>query len=536
MSEQVNDNDQHKGAGYKSPFKEGENNAGFATPLFLGSLKEQHEAIMETAVVFVQLRQMKMDKEEGKGVPDQIINSLEVKYQELKEKYFSDVNEDELEQTLGNYFTFIQRGERTLRRQDNLDLLNAERFSNQIQREAGVMSLIEPVPVKNTRNKTSIRDRMRRSLLKASSSADEFIITLMNSRILLRVKVPTPWELASLINNISVSLQRTQFGGRIRISSLHLERALIIRTIMNWVLSRCTYWSVSDIVESEELLTVIKREDADIIATAILAIAAPKGVSYRLTCLAESCQDSRNILVDPAELVVFDDIRYPEAYWNQMLETINTGKKYTREELWKSTVPYRDVDMTDIDSKVVSPTGDIVLDIDSPYLSEYFTCFDHAANLVNKEIRELASQFPNANEFSEKRKELISSLRMIDYLQYFKSMTNKADPLNPDEKDEIILRSEDPGEFNQGLIDMFNEDEEFYTEALTKVLKVIPRFSYTFVGIADDQCPKCKQHHPQKEIRTGFTPIDPILNFFDQARMLIALRREIGALQEEILS
>ncbi|WNV45855.1 hypothetical protein [Aeromonas phage AerS_266] len=536
MSEQIKDNSQHKGAGYKTPFKEGESNPGFATPLFLGSLKEQHDAIMQTAIIFVQLRQMKMDKEQGKGVPDQILNSLEVKYAELKEKHFQNVDQEELEETLANYFTFIQRGERTLRRDDNLDLLDPERFSNQIQRDNTVMSLIEPVPVKNNRNKTSIRDRMRRSLLKASSSADEFIIVLMNSRILLRVKVPTPWELASLINKISVSLQRTQFGGRIRISSLHLERALIIRTIMDWVLSRCTYWSVSDIVESEELLTVIKREDADIIATSILAIGAPKGISYRLTCLADKCQYSRNILVDAAELAVFDDIRYPEAYMVQMLETINTGKKYTREELLSSTVPYRDVDLSDIDARVVSHDGGIVLEIDSPYLSEYFMCFDRAAELINKEIRELAAQFPNANEFGEKRKELIGSMRMIDYLQYFKSMTNKADPLNPDEKDEIILRSEDPGEFNQGLIDMFNEDEEFYTLALTKVLKLVPRFSYTFIGIPDDECPKCKERHPQKEIRNGFTPIDPILNFFDQARMLIAIRREIGALQEEILS
>lgn len=545
MSEQEQPNEQpipeikavQKGGGYRSPILNSEDTplGEYTTPIFLGSLDSQHKAIFETAVVFAELRQMRQDNAAERGVSSQMLNSLEVKYDELREKHFPGIDEKELGITLANYFNFIQRGERTLRRDENRDLLDAGRFSNVFDRPAGPAGVIEKTTVKTVKDK-GIRDRMRRSVLKAMGACDSITVTLPNSRIVLRIPVPTPWEMASLFNKISTALNYNQFGGRIRVSSLHLERAMITRTIVMWVLERANYWSVKDILEAEELLEVIQREDADLIATAILTSAAPKGLSYRLHCLADKCNYVEDKLIDPANLVVFDDIRYPQVYMDQVLEMLNTGKKFTKQELKETRVPYVDVNGEVLDDKIVAVGGEIEFKIGSPYLSDYFTCFDHAANLLNKEIRDLATQFPNAKEFAEKRKELMSSMRMIDYLQYFESMTLKADPLNEEEKDEVISRSENPGEFNQGLIDIFNNDEVLYGEALTKVLTIVPRMSYSFVGIADDTCPKCKEKHPHTEIRNGFTPIDPILNFFDQARMLIMVRRDMGVYQEEVLS
>ena len=85
---------------------------------------------------------------------------------------------------------------------------------------------------------------------------------------------------------------------------------------------------------------------------------------------------------------------------------------------------------------------------------------------------------------------------------------------------------------------MFNSDDNLLRDALDKVIKSVPKLTYVYIGIPDDHCPKCKTRANDviKEINGGFTPIDPILNFFDHTRMLIAMRRDLVTLQEEILS
>ena len=509
-----------------------------ALPLFLGSLRTQHQAIMETALVFMRLKQLVQTAKAGDGVPEGAINSMEVKYKELVEKNFAGIPEKDLEECLTNYFIFTERGDKVLKQERYQDVIDASRFVNSVPHKTGQIGLIHP-PKTNTVDKSdSVRNRMRRTLLKSTGSPDTFTIWLPNSRILLKAKVPTPWELASLINKITLSLNSQFFGGRIRVSSLHLERANISRIIVTWVLQRCTYWSVENILEAEELLTVIKTKDIDVIATAVLCIGAPKGVNYKLYCLANKCNYVKETVVDPAYLTHIDWVRYPEVYMNQMNAIFNEGKKFTIEELKESEVPFIGVDGKEIDDEIQCPGTNQILKISDPYLSDYFTCFDNAANTINKEIRELVMQFPNEKIFAEKRKELMSSMRMIDHIQYFSALITKADPLNGIEKDEVILRSEDPAEFDQGLMDMFNESDELFSEAIFQLVTKIPQMSYAFIGIPDDECPKCKKRMEglEKEINKGFTPIDPILNFFDQAQMLIAARKLIGTTQEAILS
>jgi hypothetical protein len=235
--------------------------------------------------------------------------------------------------------------------------------------------------------------------------------------------------------------------------------------------------------------------------------------------------------------VVYDDIRLPQVYKDQISAILNTGKKFTIEELKASDVPYTDFEGNVIDTVVKHDNGAGEVHIKSPYLADYFTCFDNMAEQINPELRELAVQFPNQKVYATKRAEVMGSIRMAEYLQWFDKTVTLPEP-GEDGEPEVISRQEDPKGFDQGLLDMFNSDDNLLRDALDKVIKSVPKLTYVYIGIPDDHCPKCKTRANDviKEINGGFTPIDPILNFFDHTRMLIAMRRDLVTLQEEILS
>ena len=513
-----------------------EANKAYSLPLFLGSLTSQHEAILSTATVYAQLKQVEDDINSGKSnIAESVRNSLRVKFDELQEQHFPGVDQDELGAMLISYFQFYQRGlDRVLSREDNQEFIDPTALVNTIPHRESRIGIINPIKPQ-VKAKDSVRDRMRRSKLKLANEPDTFSVMLVNSRIFLKMKVPTPLDMVLLINKITLELKG--YGERYRVSSMHLERALITRILVSFMLERATYWSVADILDAEELFNIIKFEDVGIIATTLLANAAPKGVSYTVSCLADKCDYNETNLIDPANLVVYDDIRLPQVYKDQISEILNTGKKFTIDELKASDVPYSDFEGNLIDTVVKHDNGAGELHIKSPYLSDYFTCFDNMAEQINPELRELAVQFPNQKVYATKRAEVMGSIRMAEYLQWFDKAVTLPEP-GEEGDPEVIHRHEDPKGFDQGLLDMFNSDDTLLRDALDRVIKSVPKMTYVYIGIPDDHCPKCKTkaNDVVKEINGGFTPIDPILNFFDHTRMLIAMRRDLVTLQEEILS
>jgi hypothetical protein len=87
-------------------------------------------------------------------------------------------------------------------------------------------------------------------------------------------------------------------------------------------------------------------------------------------------------------------------------------------------------------------------------------------------------------------------------------------------------------------MDIFNDDEQVYFAALEKVITLAPRMTYTFVGIMNNVCPKCKAAKEDIDVGrlSGFTPVDPIMHFFDHTRMTIGIRTETASTIEETLS
>ena len=158
------------------------------------------------------------------------------------------------------------------------------------------------------------------------------------------------------------------------------------------------------------------------------------------------------------------------------------------------------------------------------------------AERINPELRELAMQYPILQEFKVKRGEYLSSIRGSEYIQWFSS-TQTPPPANAEGVGEIIERFEDPQGFDDGLIDIFSDDEELFVEALQKVITLIPRMTYTYIGIMSDVCPSCKERHEDSPAHLpGFTSIDPILNFFERTRTLNGIRAAHLSTIEDSLS
>lgn len=507
---------------------------GYGLPIFIGGINERQQVILEAAQLFYSLEQLRENDAKGKLTDKTILTSLEVRYKEHIEKHFEGASDKELGELLMNYFTFFNRGlDRLSMRNELVELINPERMQNELETAHGQFGLIQPARSGSMKG-LSMKDRMRKNFGKAAGAPDGFSVMLMNSRVFLRIKLPTPMDLLLLINKIAEAL--TGFGQRTRLTSLELERALITREIMNFVIEHASYWSVSDILDARELFQVIKAKDADVLATAILAASSPKGVNYRLTCLADKCNYVGDHLLDAANLTQFDAERYPDVYMTQVKQILNKGTKFSIEELKASEVPYVDVDGTTIDNVLTLQNGLVTLELSDPYLSDYFECFDNAAERINPELRKLAVQFSDAKRYKEARKNFMGSIRTVNYLQWVSKMTFHAEP-GSGEEDEVFLRSNNPKEFDEGLLDCLGSEEELSALFLEKIIKVVPRMSYTTVGLLHDECPSCKgKSEAQSEMHRGFTPIDPVLSFFDHTQILIALRRELGTLQEDVLS
>lgn len=519
----------------RSAVMQGKPDIGYVQPLFLGGLKTQHSAILGAAQLYYALENFNAKLARGERIDQTMYNSMEVRYKEHVAEHFAEVPEEELGILLTNYFSFYQGSlNRVLLRDDLKDFIVNEDSVNVLETERGPFSLIQPAKAGSMKGLT-MKDRMRKNFSKASDTPDGYSIMLMNSRVFIRIKLPTPMSLLLLINKIAAALNG--FGERIRATDLELERALICREVADYVITHATYWSVSDILDARELYEVIHSKDMNALALAILCASSPKGVGYHVTCLANGCNFNEEILLDPANMVHFHDKHYPEEYMAQVRQILNRGQKFSREELRASTLPMRDIDGTEIDPILKLKNGTVSIELKDPYLADYFDCFEHAAERLNPHLRELAVQYSTKQEFKEARTNFMGSIRTIQYLQWVDKMTFHAEP-GSGEEDEVFLRSTNSKEFDEGLLDCLSDEEDLAGLFLEKVIKVVPRLSYVTTGVLHNECPGCKKRAAEgiAELHGGYTPIDPILSFFGQAQMLITYRRELGIIQEGILS
>lgn len=491
--------------------------------MFFNSCMETHKLLNTISTVFIALRAAKEKGDESR------YNILENKFNELRAEHFPDQDDEELAQYLINYHNWNhQLMDRLLSNGIFAEKLEKIKH-NKIDINGVMQSLTMPMRP-SVKSNMSLSDRMRRSRQIATGTPDSFTLILLNSMVVLRIKQPSPLDMVRLINTIATTLNG--YGSRFNVNSIMLERAGIIKIIMNFIYQRVTYYSVSDIVSAEELGDVITYNDANLIAVTLLGLGSPKGVYYNMRCLANKCNYEQTHAINPYEMIFYYDDEMDEDRKIKLNSLIVKGDKLTKEEVLSYHREYK-FDGIVLDGVVSSPDKLSRVIIKPPLMNEAFQCFDYHAEKINGEVRDLAVQFPSQEIFREKRQEFLTCLRGLEYLHYIYAY--EVDPV-PGEEGETqrYVRSENPVEFDKGMIDVFNEDEAFYASVIDYINRNAPLMTYTFIGIRNDSCPNCKAK--ADGVVKGFTPIDPVTNFFGHTRGKIALSTMVGSLEEASLS
>ena len=527
--------------------KEDEEIGSGVLPIFLGGNEEVHKRITEAAIAYLSYNSA---NEKGKTKEAQIFHN---KFVDIQEKHFPDLSLEDVGNYVSIYFHFARRYlDRAVRRAE--EITNHELFTNRVERiKSGESSMIPLInPIKPTVRKTqSQSERMRRRYFAATpNNPDAFTVILYNSFIVTKIRRPLRAELIKLINEIELELRF--FGERWVVNSINLERAGISRKIADFFLSLVQTHSVEGLLSNDELKNYILANDINTMALALLQAGSPKGVHYNLNCLANKCNHSELIHIDPYDLMLVNDHDMDDDQLDFIYKLINGGKQVPAEELVKYQNRYKyngkAIDTAikfyenPLESDTTKAIGQFTLGV--PTLAEYFTSFDLVAETYDPTIKRYRIDFPDTQEYRKKRAEFMGSIRMGEYVHWFTNFITYGDP-DKEEADEVEDREESQREFEKGLLEIFSEDDVLYWNALAKITEVIPYLTHTFIGIRNSECPKChgkpsdeenKEKNPNFTVNTGFTPIDIVTNFFDHTRALIEEMGEGYRVQEEAIS
>lgn len=160
MTEESKENIEKKETPFKKFILKGAEEGTTALPLFLGTLKEQHEIIYKISVIYFGYLEAAEDPKREREA-----TALLNQYNELKEEHFKDVDDDEVASMLTSYFSFyFNYFDRTLTRDVLRDLLTKEGISNLILKDSGkTLSQLNPMTT-SVQSKLSVRDKMYLSL------------------------------------------------------------------------------------------------------------------------------------------------------------------------------------------------------------------------------------------------------------------------------------------------------------------------------------------------------------------------------------
>lgn len=513
--------------------------------LFLGKDEDAQKAAYDTGLIYINRN---IALQEGRKNDYRVLSN---EFKNLKEQFFPDTTEEELGAYLTLYFQFIKRYmNRTYERTP--EVLEKGNFINRIRtfikQQEGSIGLIQPILPKSTKG-LGLADQMRRAhLAQGMGDPDTFSVYLANSYILLRVRRPKRKDLFRLLNEI---VQKLKFyGERYSVPSISLEKAGISRILVDFVLKHLVSHSVKGVIDEYELKKYILLNDLDTIAVELLKAGSPKGVQYLLNCIVKKCNFSGTVSLDPANLLLLNDEDMTNEQKDVMYKMLNEGLKLSPEELATYQNKYlfnqEKIEQTIYmyrfgdESENPAPYGELKIEV--PSLATAFTSFDLAAERNDPEVKELATNYPDKREFRQKRAEYLGTVRITDYVHWISEFRIYGDPNTDSPEDKVYTRNENHREFDDGLIDIFNNDDDLYGSTLAKVLTVPPKMTHVFCGILNSECPNCQGHaddelkHGVLEAHSGFTAIDPIINFFDHTRIQISTLGEIQAIEEDILS
>lgn len=400
-------------------------------------------------------------------------------------------------------------------------------LTNNTQRTTEVASndLNGLMPKDNVLGKMSISEFMRRTSINATNSYYNYDLLLRNSFIALRLELPTRLELGNLIKDIATAVR-----GHVRQVSQNvpsLANAAANKVVWQFVKNKIKKHSVKDTGDFDELADVIRITDINVIAAALLSMMFPKGVPYTLSCLAQaSCGWHANRLIDPTSLVIDRSWLETPKEAAALANIFNFACKYSREDslkFIKETNFQHDIE------PIWNENNSTCLVLGVPSLTESFEANDFFAELIKSDLDRFREESITEADYIEKRDDYLNGLVGTDYLHYIAEY-RVYDPSNPSAPPVIVKRAEhDPKEFNQGIVNIIQENDFMAAGVVQSVIKHYPYMSRTFVGMANYICEneKCKGVNEAFE-DLGYTPINIMSTFFTLASLMLSGQSTVG--------
>lgn len=486
-------------------------------PIFMGSSKEINDRSGALLNKWFNMRSMISLRKENE-VSDSMVAAAKNDWEVFIETNYPDKTSAEMGEFADTLFSFMNQHLDGIKVRSKV--MNEEGIVNQSARGGGFVTpdIVGKKPGLNTKG-FSISEQMRRSAIRSEHGEFQFDIMLRNSYTLITIMRPNKLELANLVNDINRTVKgyvRTVGGNYVT-----LAYVAAAQVIWDFVAARIVGSSVTNIIDFKDLSRVVRLADIGVICVALIKATHDEGINADLRCLQDTCNWASFELIDPDSLVrIRRSIETPEdaAVFGNIF---NGNVKYSIEE----TLAFIDQSKYGMDTnRVYNEDQTIYLEVGLPSLADAFVTFDYYVSRINPDLADIRSKVVDQKDYETQVGLLLTTLGSTEYIHWVKTFVRVAAP-GKDEEDLVFKRSEtDPAEFNKGLMDVLLDSKVFNRNFTSFILNKTPFMSYTFIGVRNYECPKCKansgdvQHADRK---LGYTPLDPLMAFFTLTQLLL---------------
>lgn len=505
--------------------------------IFLGNTKKDIEHANDLLGLWMAWRTSDSFLKEGEISQSQA-ETRKQEYFEFLEQHYPNKTHEEMNEYCSKLFSFIQDLQDGIKVRSKVirgdGLTNAHLRGYDGETPVILADIHAKKPGRNTA-KFTLAEAMRRTALSASKDDYHFEVLLRNSFTNLTFRRPNALEIGSLIQDISREVKG--YVRTLNNNSITLAYVAGVRVVWNFLANRIVDSSLKDSNDFKELASTIRLTDAGPLMMALVRSLYTHGVNLELHCLQQNCGWSGMDVVDADKLVIdrkYLDTPEESAVYGNIANGVMRYSREDVEKLIKNTSFGLDKDTT----RIYSSNSRFYFELAAPTLQQAFDTFDYFVSRINPKIQELRANTVSEKEFDEGLAVLMASVTSSEYVHWISSYV-ALPPEGVDEEPYVVKRSEHPAdEFNQGLMDILDDDPKIGQQLVNYVMNKTPFMSKTFIGVAHYNCPKCRTNTAEvDQINMGYTPIDPFMAFFTLAQlMIIQTASQMSSATEKALS
>lgn len=436
-------------------------------------------------------------------------------WDEMMEEHFPGVDETAINKMCSDLFMFMENLRDDVKMRSRV--MVEDNITDMLDRGSNIKTplIIGRKPTVATNKELTISAIMRRTAARSTNDFYNFDLNLSNSFVRLVIKRPTVLEMGSLIQDIMKEIKG--YVRTLKTSSVVLAQVAGMKVIWRFIADRIIECSVKDTSDFEKLSKSILITDFDELCVGLLQSIYTRGVNMDLRCLHEGCNWADFKLTDPAKLIKLRHSTFSDEEFAVFGNVMNGVRSYSREELAK-VVSKTNYGLET--NRVYNKEESYYFEISPPTLSHAFQTFDYFVSEVNPRIQELRVNVLDEEEFEQNLNVLLSSLNSSEFIHWIGGYCTVPEP-GTDEKPVLITRTdENCTEFNAGLMDILNDDQEIGRRLVNFIYNKSPAMSHTFCGVANFECPHCAEKSNTADKRNfGFTPVNAFMTFFTLAQL-----------------